>query len=322
MQPGNRPKGEPLFGGELFDLSDATYALLRDLIVQRTGVWFDPPKRGLLADKLSDLVAANGLTSFLDYYYLLRYDDEAADANWSALLNRLAVPETFFWRQSEQIEAAASTIIPALLGQGRRNGGRLRIWSAACCTGEEPLSVAIALAEQGLLDDRRIEIIASDASPALVARARRASYGERSFRQLPPGLRAKYFEPDGPDAWRPIERISRAVTFHVANLVELGDVAPLATADVIFCRNVFIYFSDDAIRRTARTFVERMPDDGYVFLGASESLTRLGVELDLVEVAGAFAYIKHPHRKALERERRERSERGETRAAELSRVAP
>jgi chemotaxis protein methyltransferase CheR len=102
----------------------------------------------------------------------------------------------------------------------------------------------------------------------------------------------------------------------VANLVESGDVAPLAASDVIFCRNVFIYFSDDAIRRTTRTFVQRMPDDGYVFLGASESLTRLSVELDLVEVAGAFAYIKHPHRVAVERER------VENRGAALRRVAP
>ena len=318
-QQGNHARGDATFGGELFELSDATYALLRDLIVQRTGVWFDPPKRRLLADKLSDLVAANGLTSFLDYYYLLRYDEENAPATWAALLNRLAVPETFFWRQSEQLEVAASTIVPALLARPARTGGRVRIWSAACCSGEEPVSIAIALAEQGLLDPRRIEIVASDASPALIARARRASYGERSFRQLPVGLRAKYFESDGPDTWRPIERIREAITLCVANLVERDEVAPLAASDVIFCRNVFIYFSDDAIRRTARTFVEGMPDDGYVFLGASESLTRLGVELDLVEVAGAFAYIKHPHRMALERER---SQHRENRAPELRRVAP
>src|SRR4051812_44977544 len=91
------------FGTALFPLPETSFVLLRDLIAERTGVFFDAPKRGLFADKLSELVAANGLTSFLDYYYLLRYD--AGQTHWDAVMNRLAVPETFFWRQSEQILA-------------------------------------------------------------------------------------------------------------------------------------------------------------------------------------------------------------------------
>src|SRR5689334_19216649 len=98
-------------GNPTFALTDAAFVLLRDAIVQRTGILFDDGKRGVMADKLSELVAANGLTSFLDYYYLLRYD-ENADAHWAALLDRLSVPETFFWRQSEQIEAVASVVAP------------------------------------------------------------------------------------------------------------------------------------------------------------------------------------------------------------------
>ena len=99
------------FGTEALSLPNATFALLRDLIEQRTGVLFDEPKRGLLADKLTELVTANGLTSFLDYYYLLRYDD-AAEVHWAALMDRLAVPETYFWRQHEQFEACARILAP------------------------------------------------------------------------------------------------------------------------------------------------------------------------------------------------------------------
>jgi len=173
-------------GNTTFALTDAAFSLLRELIEQRTGVVFDEAKRGLLADKLSEPVAANGLTSFLDYYYLLRYD-ENAEAHWAVLMDRLAVPETFFWRQAEQILAVANVIAPAhfLAYPGRP----LRIWSAGCCTGEEPISLAIALAEAGLLGKYPIDIAATDGSAEMIARARHGSYGERSFRQLPPALK-------------------------------------------------------------------------------------------------------------------------------------
>ncbi|MDB4874958.1 MAG: methyltransferase, CheR-type, SAM-binding domain, C-terminal [Gemmatimonadetes bacterium] len=287
------------YGTELFSLADAPYALLRDLIAQHTGVLFDESKRGLMADKLSELVTANGLTSFLDYYYLLRYDDQA-DAHWSALMNRLAVPETFFWRQPDQVHALANVVAPAHFTNHPRRP--LRIWSAACCTGEEPVSIAIALAEAGLLNKYPIEILATDGSAAMVERARNGLYGDRSFRQLPEALKARYFQPDG-DRWRPIERVHRGIHWGVVNLARAAEMEPFATADVIFCRNVFIYFSDDAIRRTVRVFSEHMPHDGYLFLGASESLTRLNVDLELAEIGNAFAYVKEGRRQIAEQAR-------------------
>jgi chemotaxis protein methyltransferase CheR len=285
------------FGTALFALPDGAYALLRDLIVERTGVLFDAPKRGLLADKLSELVAANGLTSFLDYYYLLRYD--ATPSHWEALMNRLAVPETFFWRQAEQITALARVIAPAFFAANPRRP--LRIWSAACCTGEEPVSIAMALDQAGLLD-AAVEIDATDGSPAMIERARDGTYGARSFRQLPDEVRAKYFTLDR-DRWRPDPRLRRSIRWNVANLARPSEIERYASADVIFCRNVFIYFADDAIRATLRVFSRQMPSDGYLFLGASESLTRLGVDLELVEIGGAFAYVKEGRRPLLERER-------------------
>lgn len=281
----------------LYALTDVQFALLRDLILERTGMHFDESKRGILVDKLSELIASNGMTSFLDYYYLLRYDDNA-EAHWDALMNRLSVPETFFWRQSEQILSLSQVVAPAHFGEHRE--APMRIWSAACCTGEEPLSIAIALAEVGLLDASRVEIRATDGSPAMVERARKGRYGARSFRQLPEDLRDRYFERDG-DYYRPIERIRNAVTYDVVNLARPEQVAPYASADVIFCRNVFIYFSDTAIKGVVECFAQHMPRDGCVFLGAAESLTRLDVELQLAEIGGAFAYVKDGGRRYPER---------------------
>ena len=215
-------------------------------------------------------------------------------------MNRLAVPETFFLRQFDQMTALARVVAPAFFAA---NPSRpLRIWSAACCTGEEPLSIAIALDQAGLLDGSSVEIDATDGSPAMIERARAGTYGGRSFRQLPDDLRAKYFEPEG-DRWRPDPRLRRQIRWNVANLARPEEIERYAAADVIFCRNVFIYFSDDAIRSVLRVFSKHMPPDGYVFLGASESLTRLGVDLELVEIGGAFGYVKEGRRQLVERER-------------------
>jgi len=164
------------------------------------------------------------------------------------------------------------------------------------------LSIAMALDQVGLLEGNSIEIDATDGSPAMIERARAGTYTGRSFRQLSDDVRAKYFEPDG-DRWRPDARLLRNIRWNVANLARPDEVERYATADVIFCRNVFIYFADEAIRSVLRVFPKHMPPDGYLFLGASESLTRLGVDLELVEIGGAFGYVKEGRRPLVEQER-------------------
>jgi chemotaxis protein methyltransferase CheR len=264
--------------------------LLRDLIVKRTGVFFGDARLDMLQERLDDVVAARGIPSLLDYYYLLRYDPDA-DAAWGELMDRLAVPETYFWRQPDQIEALAQVVVPRLAAA--RAGRPLRIWSAACCTGEEPLSIAMALEEAGWFGRAPIEIVASDASAALVARARAGVYGERSLRNLSPARRARWFTREG-TGWRIDPGVHARVRWATANLLDEAQAGPLACADVVFCRNVFIYFSDDAIRKVARMLAARMPADGHLFIAASESLMRLGSDFVMDEVGSAFAYLRNP----------------------------
>lgn len=278
----------PGYSADVLGISSSAFTLLRDLIAERAGVFYGDEKRDILADKLSGLVTACGLTSFVDYYYHLRYDADAP-RYWAELMDHLAVPETYFWRQPEQVLAVANVIAPEFLAQ--RRGVPLRIWSAACCTGEEPLSIAIALAEAGLLDRERIEIVASDGSTAMVERARRGVFSERSFRNLPMELRARYFSPDG-SGWRIDPGIHGHVRWTTANLVDPESVTGLTTADVIFCRNVFIYFSDETITRVVASFARGLRDGGHLFLGAAESLARLQTAFTLAEVGGAFVYVK------------------------------
>ena len=256
---GGRRGGASGYSADVLGFSDSAFTLLRDLVAARIGVFFDDDKRDLFADKLSDVLAARGMTSYLDYYYLLRYDADA-ERHWSELMDRLSVPETYFWRQHEQILALAQVVAPRHF-ERRGAATPLRIWSAACCTGEEPISIAIALAEAGLLERRPIEIVASDGSAAMVARAREGVYGERSFRALPPALRARWFRPDGV-RWRVDPLLHGRIRWTTANLVDPVAVAPLADTDVIFCRNVLIYFSDETIAQVARQFAAGLHETG------------------------------------------------------------
>ncbi|MDH7503770.1 MAG: CheR family methyltransferase [Verrucomicrobiota bacterium] len=275
------------FYTDTLGLSTQTFALLRDLIHERTGMIFDDAKRDLLADKLSARVVERGFSSFLDYYYLLKYDPSASE-EWPRVMDALAVPETYFWREIDQIRALAEHVLPRYFE--KPNPAPFRIWSAACCTGEEPLSILIMLKETGWLERAPIEVHASDASPALVARAKLGVYRERSFRALPQELRDKYFTQEG-GLWRVSPDLLSRIRFSTANLLG-AEVEELAAAHAIFCRNVFIYFSPESIRRVLGVFHRRMLPPGCLLVGVSESLLRFTDAFRLVEIGNAFAYIK------------------------------
>jgi chemotaxis protein methyltransferase CheR len=138
-----------------------------------------------------------------------------------------------------------------------------------------------------------IEIQASDASPAAVEKARRGVYRERSFRNLPAELRARYFTQEGETkTWRVDARLHAAVEWGVVNLMNEAEVAPRATANVIFCRNVFIYFSNQSVGRTVRTFAAHIRPPGHLFVAASESLLRISEDFELQELGDAFVYVR------------------------------
>jgi len=167
----------------------------------------------------------------------------------------------------------------------------LRIWSAACATGEEPLTIAIALNEAGWFERAPIEIVASDASSKAIDRAVRGIYRLRALRSLPAHLRDRYFEQDGAD-WRIRSDIHARIKWNLANLMDEDQISPLAAADFIFCRNVFIYFSESAIRRAVHSFARFIRPPGYLFVGAAESLLRLSTDFTLTEIDDAFVYVK------------------------------
>ena len=268
------------------DVPDGVPLLLRDLIHERTGLYFESDRFELLLDKLRARALFHDCRSYLDYYYILKYEEKGQD-EWLRVMDAFSVQETYFWREFSQIEALVQFVVPQWFLENR---GPLRIWSAACATGEEPYSIVIALREAGL-SGLPIEIMASDASEAALEKARIGIYRERSFRALPEELRQKYFTPVT-DGWRIDREIAKRVTFRRANIVVPHEIADLAQSAVIFCRNVFIYFSPDSIRRTVATITEKMIGRGYLFVGASESLLKINQDVELQELGNAFVYVR------------------------------
>jgi chemotaxis protein methyltransferase CheR len=263
-----------------------TDVLLRDLVQEHTGMLYDHDKGEMLLDKLAPLVIERGFHSFLDYYYLLKYDDKGG-AEWRKVMDAISVQETFFWREMDQVRALVDVLVPEWLEH--RKGRPLRIWSAACATGEEPLSIAMALTEAGWFQRIPIEIMATDASQAALKKAGDGLYRDRAFRNLPLALREKYFTRKD-NLWRVDPMLQSRVRWDLANLINRHEVAEFAEAPFIFCRNVFIYFSNEMIRRVVKTFADYLRPPAYLCVGVSESLLKVSNDFDLVTVNDAFVY--------------------------------
>src|SRR5688572_19204718 len=269
---------------------ERTIELMRDLIAGHTGVHFDDSRLDVLRDKLAPLAIERGFDSMLDYYYLLKYDADAG-REWARAFDALSVQETYFWREADQLRALSTAIMPQLV---QRRRSPIKIWSIPCATGEEPLSIAMALQEGGWFDRAVIEIHASDASEAALTRARTRRYGRRSFRQLSVEFQERYFSrnPDKEEWTVRADLFARVTSWSRVNLMQPAEAAPYGDSDVIFCRNLFIYFTPDGVRDVTARFAKWMPSPGFLCVGAAESLLRTGSGLELQDLGGAYVYVK------------------------------
>ncbi len=263
--------------------------LLRNLVHERAGLYYDDQRLDLFSDRVVPL-ASQGYNSLLDYYYALK-DELGTHEIWGELMNALTVQETYFWREVDQIQALTEHVMP-LYAEGHDMQQPLRIWVAACATGEEPLTIAMALQEAGWFARMPIEIVASDASPGAIERAREGRYRERAFRSCPAHLRTRYFSADGDTCWRIDAGLQQRVHYQVANMLDETILTSFATVPVIFCRNAFIYFSQKAIAKAANLFADYMPCPAHLFIGASESLLNVTDRFTMQEIGRAIVYVK------------------------------
>jgi chemotaxis protein methyltransferase CheR len=261
------------------------FGLLAGLVEERAGIHYAQRDRELFTTKLLARATEAGFDSPLDYYYFLRYDDPD-HSEFDALVEMLAVHETYFFREAEPLAVLCDQILRPRLAQDSALG---RVWCAAAATGEEPLTLAMLLDERGLLG--RVEIVASDISNRALARARAGRYAGRSLRAVEGRGVTRWLEPVG-EAMLVRQRLQQAVRYQRLNLVDAAAIAALGTFDAIVCRNVLIYFGDEAVRQVIATMVAALRPGGVILVGASESLLRFGTVLACEERGGAFFYRK------------------------------
>ncbi len=271
------------------DLPDDVFRLMRDQIYKRTGMWFSDNSKYLLQKRLSPRAKELNFDSFQKYFYFLQYDPRA-EAEFDQIYDLVTTNETYFFREPAQLAAFAEEIVPEILS--RKAVKKIRIWSAGCSSGEEPYSIAMLLSEAGHYDHAVFEIFASDINQQVLAKARRGHYRESAFRATEIPLRDKYFSPTGDGSWRLHDDIRNRVSFGRLNLYDEARVSLLGHLDIIFCRNVIIYFDDVSKKVVVTNFYNRLAESGYLLLGHSESLISLSTQFKLRHLKNDMVYQK------------------------------
>lgn len=274
-------------------LSDEDLQRLSDFLYRRTGMLFGQAKRYYIERRVADRMAAVGASNFGIYFGVLRAEGREQEA----LINAFTVNETYFYREEHQLACLSRDLLPDLI-RGRQPGDKIRIWSAPCSTGEEAYSIAIWLLENWrMVDAYNVEIVGSDIDTRALDDARAGLYGQRAVARLSDAVRAAYFEPAKRHGWQIIDDLRESVTFSQANLVDGPGLQSHGVFDIIFCRNVLIYFDEASRLIAANNLYERLRPGGYLCLGHTESMNRISERFDVRRFDDAIVY-QRPERAA------------------------
>ncbi len=260
------------------------FTQLRDAIRDRFGINYDDTKQFLLQSRLQTRLLKCQVPDFAAYYRYLTSGPQR-DHEWDELASVLSNNETYFFRERAQLDVLVGEVVDEAL----KAGGKLRIWSAACSTGEEPYTLAMMLSESRRIPSSSVSLRAGDLSPRALEKATTGFYRELSFRASPPEMVQKYFRPFEAGFFISDE-IKRMVEFFRINLLDERAVASVGTHDAIFCRNVLIYFDKPTQKRVVEAFAKALRPGGYLFLGHAESIMRITAMYDPVVTPKAIYY--------------------------------
>ena len=270
-------------------MSEEDLALLNELLSSELGLVFGEAKREILESRLRPRLAALRLRSFRDYYLHLQYANGEGAAERRALARAVTNNETYFFRESYQFDELFEHAIAEVKDHSARSGV-IRMISAGCSSGEEPYTLNIHARENAFRTfGWSVEVDAFDLSDARVEAARDASYARGSLRAATPEQIQRYFHPtDGGYTLKPMYR--NGVRIRVGNVLDPSSYGMAAMTDVLFCRNVLIYFSESALRRAVSNFAAALRPGGLLFLGHSESIIGLCPEFEPVRLGNCIAY--------------------------------
>ena len=270
-------------------ISQEEFLKFREFFYRKTGIQFEDTKRYFVDKRLVERIQATGSGTFRNYFVMVRF--EASGKELQTLTNLMTVNETYFFREEYQFKSLVSSILPEIT-ERKRDSRPIRIWSVPSSSGEEAYSIAIYLLEHWPGISRwDVEIISSDIDTKMIDQARRGRYSTRSVQNLPRQHLDNYFTPAG-DEYQICEELRQAVDFTRVNIMNPADVREYREFDVIFCRNLLIYFDDLSRRQSADTFYDALRPGGFLCLGHSESMSRISSLYQVRKLPHSVVYQK------------------------------
>jgi chemotaxis protein methyltransferase CheR len=258
-----------------------------EFLYRRTGMVFAHSKRYYVDRRVAERIAATQSDSFRSYFAILR---SGANNEIEHLVNAFTVNETYFYREEHQLRCMTSSLLEPIV-RVRDQTEAIRIWSIPCSTGEEPYSIAMWLMENwSEVDSYNIEIVGSDIDTRALKVGVEGIYSERALMRLSKDVISRYFEPLPGSRYQIHPGLINSVQFTRANLIDSRDMARYRDFDIIFCRNVLIYFDDSARRIAAENLYDCLRPGGYICLGHSETMSRISSLFRVCTFSEAIIY--------------------------------
>jgi len=284
--------GYALSQGNDIEMTLDEFKMIRDFIHEKSGIYFAENKMYLVKNRLDKRMAELDMKTVRDYFYHVKYDVSLKEFN--RLMDLITTNETSFFRNEPQLLSFSEEVLPLIAEEKLKTNGdkRIKLWSAGCSTGEEPYTLAIMLLEKlKVFPGVTVEIIASDISEEVLQRARRAEYSGITLRNVKPDILGRYYTKTG-DTYRVKPEVKALVKFSHMNLNDPRKMTVVSDRDVIFCRNVMIYFSEEIKKQLVRGFYNALTPGGYFYIGHSETLHGISKAFKLVYFKNALVYQK------------------------------
>ncbi len=272
------------------NITKEDFLKFREYFYRKTGILFDESKRYFVDKRLIERIQKRGCKNFREYFIKLRFDKSGTE--FERLINVMTVNETYFFREEYQFQAMVNEILPEITSQ-KREGELIRIWSIPSSSGEEPYSIAIYLLEYWPdINNWDVEIVASDIDTNMLEKAREGRFSQRSIQNIPPHLVRRYFTHNGNGQYQICKDLRDSVEFKRVNIMDPLQTKAFRNFDLIFCRNMLIYFDDVSRKIAAETLYDALSSGRFLLLGHAESMSRISAIFKIRRFRKCIAYQK------------------------------
>ncbi|MCK4532478.1 tetratricopeptide repeat protein [bacterium] len=275
------------------DLSGREFKLFQNFILENSGIFLDTNREDSLRISLFSRITAKGFRNYSEYYSFLKYD-ALGEKEFKELLSLITINETYFFRNPSHFKFLKEYVLTPSISEKILYGEGIKIWSAGCSTGEEPYSMAITILEVfGSYKNLNIEVLATDVSMNALDKAKKGIYSPHSLKLVDEKIKDKYFVLVDKIRFKLKDEVKEMVKFEYFNLIkEPYPLTQMGAWDIIFCRNVTIYFKVESIIRVVHNFYNSLKDNGYFFIGYAETMQQISPEFLPFKWKDIFIYKK------------------------------